>query len=356
VHAYDGDGTSKQEGGSMLAGCYVGDRTIVVEEREPRPPGEGEVEIAVAFTGICGTDLHVLHGAMDQRVTLPAVLGHEMSGTVASVGAGVQGWSAGDHVVVMPLHWCGECPACRAGNSHICQRLDFIGIDSPGSMQGRWTVPEWALVRLPEELPLRIAALTEPTAVAVHDVRRAALAAGELALVVGGGPIGMLIASVARTVGAEVVVLEPSAERREIGERIGLRVLDPGSTDLATFVEDWTAGAGVAVAFEVSGAPAGLDAAISSLAVRGRLGLVAIHPNPVPVNLHRFFLRELSLIGSRVYERSDFEEAVRLLSAGAIPAAELTTEVLPLAEVARAFERLEAGSAMKLLLDCSSGR
>ena len=108
--------------------------------QEPGSVGVGEVSIDVAYTGICGTDLHILHGAMDARVTLPAVLGHEMSGTISSVGEGVDRWSAGDRVTVMPLVWCGHCPACRAGDQHICHNLDFLGIDSPGSMQARWTV------------------------------------------------------------------------------------------------------------------------------------------------------------------------------------------------------------------------
>ena len=100
----------------MLAACYVGDRTVELLETEPRRPGIGEVEIDVAYTGICGTDLHIVHGAMDARVALPAVLGHEMSGSIAAVGEGIADWSVGDHVTVMPLDWCGSCPACRAGH------------------------------------------------------------------------------------------------------------------------------------------------------------------------------------------------------------------------------------------------
>ena len=88
--------------------------------------------------GLCGTDLHILHGDMDSRVTIPAITRHEMSGTIAQVGDGVEGWAAGDPVTVMPLAWCGTCPACLAGNSHVCQRLNFVGIDSSGSLQSRW--------------------------------------------------------------------------------------------------------------------------------------------------------------------------------------------------------------------------
>ncbi len=102
---------------------------------DARASGTGAVHIDVAFTGIRDTDSHIVHGAMDRRVALPAVLGHEMSGTVCAVGRGVEGWSPGDRVTVMPLDWCGTCPACLAGSSYLCQQLNFLGIDSPGSMQ-----------------------------------------------------------------------------------------------------------------------------------------------------------------------------------------------------------------------------
>src|SRR3954451_10059500 len=163
----------------MRSALYEGNQTFTVVERPVVAPGPGQVRIAVAYTGICGTDLHIRHGAMDHRVHMPDVIGHEMSGRVAEVGAGVDGWAVGDPVTVMPLRWCGKCPACLAGNSHICHQLNFVGIDSPGSMQSSLTVPADLLVRLPETLTLRHAALVEPTAVAVHDVYRAGLRRGE---------------------------------------------------------------------------------------------------------------------------------------------------------------------------------
>src|SRR3954466_16126784 len=116
----------------MLTASYVGDQTIRVSDAEPAAPARGQVQIAVAYTGLCGTDLHILHGNMDARVHTPLVFGHETSGTVAAVGSGVTGWSAGDPVTVMPLIWDGTCSACLAGHQHICRNLEFVGIDSPG--------------------------------------------------------------------------------------------------------------------------------------------------------------------------------------------------------------------------------
>jgi (R,R)-butanediol dehydrogenase / meso-butanediol dehydrogenase / diacetyl reductase len=338
----------------MLAANYVGARTITVEEREPAELGPGEVRLAVAYVGICGTDLHVFHGDMDGRVTKPATIGHEMSGTIVELGAGVQGWSVGDPVTVMPLAWDGTCPACRAGNEHICQHLDFIGIDSPGALQQDWNVPASTLVRLPADVSLRDAALLEPVAVAVHDVRRSELAAGDKAVVIGAGPIGVLIAIVAAASGADVVIAEIDPARRAAAAEMGLVTLDPSSVDQAAWVEEWTGGAGADVVFEVSGAAAAVLAATDLVKVRGTLVLVAIHPQPRPVNLHRVFWRELRILGARVYQRRDFERAAELVAAGAIPAGKLVTSVVPLAEVQSAFEVLEAGQAMKLLVELSA--
>ena len=322
---------------------------------EPTEPGMADVQIDVAFTGICGTDLHILHGAMDRRVSLPAVLGHEMSGVVRAVGGEVEGWTPGDRVTVMPLDWCGRCPACRAGSSYLCHRLNFLGIDSPGSMQPVWSVPAATLVRIPPKLGLDIAALAEPTAVAVHDVRRSGLIAGDRTVVVGGGPIGLLIACVARAEGADVLLLEPNDGRRAVAAGLGFRVCDPTQESVDELIATWTGEAGVPVAFEVSGSQPGLDTATQVLGVHGRLVVVAIHAMPKPVDLFRVFWRELTLIGARVYERVDFERALGLLADGVVPGEVLITHVEPLERAASAFAALESGAALKVLIDCSKG-
>ena len=340
----------------LLAVRYTGARTLETGPAEPTPPGVGQVELAPAFVGICGTDLHIFHGDMDARVNAPAIIGHEMSGRIVRVGPEVEGWKEGDAVTVMPLRWDGTCPACQNGNTHICQNLDFIGIDSPGAMQQRWTVPAETLVRLPDSLPLVHGALVEPAAVAVHDVGRAQVRDGEKVVVVGGGPVGLLIALVAKSTGADVRVVELNAHRRALAEQLGLTAWDPAS-NLSELVKQWTNDAGADVAFEVSGAQGGVEAAVRSLAVRGRLCLVAIHPKPREVNLHRFFWRELTLVGARLYDRSDFERAVALVADGTIPAPALISKIVGMNDAPSAFEALEAGGdVMKILVDCTDSQ
>lgn len=335
----------------MRALQYISPHTVAPAQVDPAPPGPGLVQVRVAYTGLCGTDLHIFHGDMEARVAHPLIFGHEMSGVVATVGDGVGGWSVGDRVTVMPLSWDGTCPACRAGNEHICQNLDFIGIDSPGSLQELWNVPAEVLVALPADLSLRDAALVEPVAVAVHDVRRSELGEGDKAVVVGGGPIGVLIATVARRFGGEVVVIEPDAARRAVVDGLGITTLDPREVDQTAWVAEWTGGAGADVVFEVSGAAAAVRGMTALAKVRGTIVVVAIHPQPREIDLQRVFWRELRLLGARVYQRRDFETAVELLSAGDIPADVVITDVVPLEATADAFAALEAGRALKVLVE-----
>jgi len=340
---------------STPAAFYTGAGSVVYADREVEAPIPGEVQIEVAYTGICGTDLHIYHGVMDGRVDPPEVIGHEMSGRIAAIGGGVQGWSVGDAVTVMPLDWCGHCPACVAGHTHICHNLNFIGIDSTGAMQARWNVSERTLIRLPPTLDLRHAALLEPTAVAVHDVGRANVQAGEKVVVIGSGPVGVLIGLVAQSVGADVVILELDPFRRGIAQQVGLRALDAAAEDVQASIDAWTAGAGADVAFEVSGSAGGVAMAVQVLAVRGRLTLVGIHSAKREMDLHRFFWRELVLVGARLYGREDFESAVDLVANGSVHADLLISRIEPLDHTADAFAALENGAGvMKILIDCQA--
>ena len=340
---------------ALLAIDYHGSGTFRAREYEPTDPGAGEVQIAVAYTGICGTDLTIAHGGMDRRVKSPWPIGHEMSGTIARIGTGVDGWTVGDKVTVMPLDWCGQCPACTAGNTHICHDLTFVGIDSPGSLQDRWNVKAGWLVRLPQDMELRTAALVEPVAVAVHDVNRAQVVAGDKVAVIGGGPIGLLIAVIARERGAEVLLSEVAASRLALAERLGFRTVDPSEDDLVAVINEWTGEAGADIAFEVSGSVPGVKAMTDVLRRRGLGVIVGIQPKAPPVDVFGVFWKELSIIGARVYQRTDFEEAVRLVAAVTIPTAEMISDVMPLAETAAAVERLDSGEDVVKVLIASAG-
>jgi len=337
----------------MKAAYYEGHETIRIGECTPVAPEAGQVQIEVSHCGICGTDLHIFHGKMDRRVRVPLVMGHEMSGRIAALGEGVEGYAIGERVTVRPLDHCGACPACQAGHSHICQKLKFIGIDSPGAFQGLWTAPAHTLHRLPESLSLAQGALVEPLAVACHDVRLGGVEAGEYVVVQGGGPIGALVALVARSAGARVVVSEVNPFRLALAGRFGLEALNPSETDLVEVVNRETGGAGADVVFEVSGAQAGAEMMTKLPRTRGRIVVVAIFSEPPRVDLFRFFWRELKLFGARVYEPEDFEKAIQLAASGTLPLERLVTATLPLEDLEAGLRQMErGGEVMKILVRC----
>jgi threonine dehydrogenase-like Zn-dependent dehydrogenase len=250
----------------------------------------------VTYCGVCGTDVHIYHGSMDKRVKIPQVIGHEVSAEIAEVGPGVTGFAAGEKVAVRPLNPGTPVPADN-GYTHIGQNLKFIGIDSPGGMQASWVVPAHTLHKLPPNVSLQHGALIEPLAVACHDVRLGEVKAGENVVVIGGGPIGILIGLVARHKGAHVLVSEPNPHRLELIRSLGLHAVNPQAQDPVAATEAFTEGAMADVVFEVSGVTAGVQAMTQLPRIRGRIVMVAIHGEPKPVDLFRFFWRELKLIG-----------------------------------------------------------
>lgn len=323
-----------------------------VREGQIVPPGPGEVRLNVAFCGICGTDAHIYHGAMDQRVSMPAIIGHEASATVAEVGEGVTNFAPGDPVVVRPLDNRAEKESDR-GYSHICEKLKFIGIDSPGAFQNSWTVPAFVLHKAPDGVDLKMAALCEPLAVACHDVRLGKVKPGELAVVLGGGPIGMLVALVAKQAGAQVILSEINEYRLKFARELGLEAVNPTQTDLVELCKEKSGGSGADIVFEVSGAKAAAASMTDLLAIRGRIVVVAVYPKPVEINLFQFFWKELQMCGARVYEPEDYEQAIKLIAEKALPLENMITSVEPLDRLPEAFAALDAGGeGMKTLIDC----
>jgi 2-desacetyl-2-hydroxyethyl bacteriochlorophyllide A dehydrogenase len=274
-----------------------------------------------------------------------------MSGVVSAIGDGVTGINVGQKVVVRPLDHCGDCPACRAGHHHICHNLKFLGLDTDGAMQDTWCVPAHTVHVLPDDMRLDHAALIEPVAVACHDVRMSRLQAGEDVVVIGGGPIGILVAMVAREAGGNVLVSEVNPNRLAIAQKLGFETVDPSQSDVQSTVNDRTGNKGADVVFEVSGTQPGVDAMTAVAATRGRIVMVAIHAQKPAIDLFQFFWRELELIGARVYEPEDYEKAIAIVEGGGVDAETVITDVTGLANIQQAFESLDSSpTALKSLI------
>jgi 2-desacetyl-2-hydroxyethyl bacteriochlorophyllide A dehydrogenase len=338
---------------SMRAAFYEGARRFRTGTAEVPAPRAGEALLRVRRVGICGTDLHIFQGHLDHRVPRGGVIGHETFAEVVEAPK-ASGFGAGDRVVVEPLSFCGACRACRMGAYYLCYRLKVLGVDAPGGMQEFWAVPAARLLAVPASLGDDHAALIEPLAVATHDVRRAEVSADDSVIVFGGGPIGTLIALVCRHRGARVAVAEINPFRLEMLEGLGLETIGPDK-DVIAFASDWSGGTGVDVAFEVTGQQAAVAAVTDVVRVWGRVSIVAIHAEPMRVNLYRMFARELTMHGSRLYAREDWEEAIRLAASGAVPVGPLVSRRVPLERLQEGMETALAGGAvMKVLVDLTA--
>jgi len=334
----------------MRASSYGGAGRFTTVDAPVPKPGRDEALLRVRRVGICGTDLHIFQGHLDHRVPKGGVIGHETFAEVVEAPA-AGGFKPGDRVVVDPVVSCMSCRACRMGATYLCQTLKVRGVDVAGGMQEYWTVPVSQMLHVPDTLSDDQAAVIEPLAVATHDVDRAQVKRGDRVLVFGGGPIGALIAMVARGRGAEVAVVEINPYRLGLLEELRLTTVGP-DIDVHKFVETFTGGDGVDIAFEVTGNPAAARTVTDVVRVWGTVSIVAIHAEPIPINLYRMFERELTIQGARLYARRDWEEAIQLAASGAVPLAPLVTRTISLDALQQGMEQaLAGGPVMKILVD-----
>lgn len=338
----------------MKAAVYEGNHRISVKEGKMVKPGKGQVRLEIAYCGICGSDLHVWGGTEDYRMQIPSIIGHECSAIVAEVGPGVCELKVGDRVVVTPVESCGICPACREGFGHVCANLKVRGIETDGAFQYSWTTDADAVIRIPDSLELKHAALAEPLSICCHVVKRGQVKKGDHAVVIGGGPIGLMTALVAKAEGAEIVVSEINENRLKKAQELGLSTIDPSREDIREYIYCWTGGVGADVVFETSGSQAGVDVMISLAKVRGRIVLVAIYGHPMIVDLRQLYLYEKQMLASRMQERDDFEKAIAFLEKKVFDPEQIITSVYSLAEMEKGLEACADpnGKEVKVLIDC----
>lgn len=328
---------------NMPAAVYTGDGEMTVRELPVPPVGPQDVLVEVSHCGICGTDLHLV---LDRYARPNSVLGHEWAGTIAAVGAEVSGWELGARVVQNPTPGCGECRACTRGRPSVCLRrdppdlLDF----THGAFCRYKLVPAKRLLRVPEALSTRAAALTEPTAIAIHTVNLSGAQPGDRVLVTGGGPVGLLTTAVLRARGIDdVTVSEPAPLRRERALAVGAaHVITPGDLPRAPMgrpvADPFT------IAFECSGNAAAAESAFDHLAYAGTLVFVGTGHEMPRINHNRAIVLELTILAAYNYDLAGFAPALDLLASGMLPLdALIESDDVLLDDVLGTMHRLAAG-------------
>lgn len=323
----------------MKAARFTGLHQPLVVETLPDPtPQAGEVVVRVGRCGICGSDLHM---AEDPAfgATPGTVFGHEFAGEVVALGNGAEGLALGDLVAVIPLKSCGTCVHCRAGEVQWCTAF---GLQGGGYAEYAVTHPNQC-VALPRSASLADGAIIEPLAVALHGVRLSGLAAGQTALVLGAGPIGLAVAFWARALGAAKVVVQDVADwQRTRALQMGADafVVDPDDPVAAS--DRAFGGVKPDVVFECVGIPGLIAQAVNQVRNRGTILLLGLCTRPDTFNSFAMLQKEVRLVTSAFFTRADYEDALDALSAGAVEPRLMVTGTITLDDTPAMFEALKA--------------
>jgi len=323
------------------------------DEVPPPEPAAGQVLLRIRRIGICGSDVHVYHGT-HPYTGYPVIQGHEFSATVEAVGEGVRGIAAGDKVTALPQIVCGKCAPCRRGDWHICEHLRVMGFQAPGVAQDLVAMDAERIVPLPAQFTFEQGALVEPAAVAVHAVARGGEVSGRNVLVLGGGPIGNLVAQVAQAQGAKVLVSEVSAHRIQVAKDCGIAaVCDPTDEPLADALGRTFGEEGFGLAFECAGVEATINAAIETIGKGGTIVVVAVFGSRPQVDVGLIQDHELNVLGTLMYQRADYERAIELIGSGKVRTDPLISDHVPFEQYLSAYERIERqrDKVMKVFID-----
>ena len=323
----------------MRAARYYDRGDIRIENIDEPRVGPGMVGIDVAWCGICGTDLHEYadgpifippagHPQPISGESAPVTLGHEMSGIVNAVGEGVDDLAVGDHVVVEPYIVRDDVDTGPSSvDYHLSADMNFIGLGGCGGGLGeKIAVRRRWVHRISPDIPLDQAALIEPLAVGYHAVQRSGASSGDVALITGAGPIGLLTAAVCKAEGITTIISEPSALRRQKAVDAGVadHIVDPVAADAVAAVREITAGRGADVGFECTSVQPALDTLFDALKPTGVLVVVSIWSHPGSVEMQKLVLKEIDMRGTIAYVNSH-PAAIALVESGKVDLAPFIT-------------------------------
>lgn len=339
----------------MLQVNLIAPQKIRLEEVKIPYLKEDEVLIQVKRCGICGSDIHSYKGK-HPFVHPPIVLGHEFSGIVSEIGKKVENFHKEDKVTVEPNIACGKCYNCRHGRYNICKYLKVIGnIGYNGAFAEFISVPKNKVIKLPEEISFEEGALIEPTAVAVHAVKKSEQKIGDKVLIFGAGPIGLLTMQIARVSGArEIIITDLLDYRLKKAKDLGAdKIINPTSQNLEEFIEKTYGEDGIDLIYDCVVVEETLSQAIRIARKGTKIIIVGVPEENPKINLAYIGDRELELIGSLMYIRDDFEEAINLIQKKKIKVAPLITHSFKLKDIQKAFELIleKKESVIKVLIE-----
>jgi len=344
----------------MKAVVYHAPGDIRVENVPVPECGDAEIRVKVDACAVCGTDLKSFKSG-NPRIKAPKVMGHEFTGIIETVGAAaVGGFEPGQRIVLATSISCGQCYYCQQGWSNLCVDLAPMGFSYEGGMAEYTVIPERALVNghvvvVPEGVKAEHASLAEPVSCAVNSAANCNIQEGDTVVVVGAGPLGIMNACVARRFGAKTIIMaEINAVRLAQAEAFQFdRLVNPAEEDLTQIVMDATAGVGADVA--IVAAPAGppQEQAVELVRKRGTVCLFASLPasnKMLSMDSRAIHYGEVRVVGTSDSTAAHVKKAVEMIAGGALPADRLATHVLGLDEIMQAYELMQSGEALRVVL------
>ena len=320
-----------------------------------------EVLIKIKYCGICGSDTHQYHtGIQLQSGSKPYILGHELVGQVVEINCDSElPYKVGDWVTGRPYFSCGICDNCRTGHESICEggiKLMTLADEGNGAYAEYCKLPAKVVFPLREGIDLKIAALTEPLAVAVYDVRRSGLEPGQSVLISGGGVIGGMIASYCKFLGAKVVVSEPNENRIAFLKSLGIQAFNPMKENVIEEAKKWNGGKLFDVTFECCGAQASYDLCLNATRRGGTFMFVGVTTQNRELYVRHVLVYQMTIIGVNMYETRDYYRATQIVNEGLMDEdlSKFVTHVYPLEDAYNAFMKAmdPEGKQVKVLLDC----
>ena len=338
----------------MKAAVFYGPKEALRVEEVPTPsPGKGEILVKVAACGLCHTDLHYIDHGVPTFKNPPMVLGHEISGTIESLGDGVSYWEEGSRVILPAVYGCRECYNCRNGRENICEKMIMFGNNIDGGYAEYVVAPANEAFTLPPEIPLEEGAIIADAITTPYHavINRGKVKPGDRVVVFGCGGIGLNLIQMAAALGAEVIAVDILDEKLDWATKLGAKTTlnSTAFERIDKKIRELTNG-GADIGFEAIGNPVVQNQAFSSIRIGGRFVVVGFSNKPMTLDTGRVMYREMEIVGSLGCRPVDYPRVIELARQGKIMVKELVTHKFRLEEINTAFDQLRKGAGIRSII------
>ncbi|SDQ21012.1 zinc-binding alcohol dehydrogenase family protein [Virgibacillus salinus] len=312
----------------------------VAEVEEPKLMKSNEVKVRMKAMGICGSDMHILHG-QNPFASYPRIIGHEVAGEIEGIGDAVSGLSVGDKVVIEPMTSCGECYACKQGRPNVCEHVEVYGVHREGGGREVTVMPENLVHRVDSSLDWSEIALIEPFSIGAQATYRGQIQNEDMVYIIGAGPIGLCCLKMALNAGAKVAISDFNQERLDFARKWGADlIINPRDQDVSEALSNWTSEMGANVVIDAVGTPKTAEQAIDVTSVAARVVLLGFHVDVSRIAQVNITKKELTICGSRL-QTHRFPKVVELFNSKDFDVKDLISHEFALDDVQEAFKLME---------------